>query len=318
MSEKTEVKSAKIPAQGDSFRLSSALESIEEQAARHGVLVAYDTHTPSGERLSHLEEAAFSAGNMGKVSLAALCVRDTIDPNQRVRLSSSDMRPGSGFLDELNMKRKKLRYDQIQNGVPVFRLFEDMLLRSSNTAYKVLTRVYADRHGSQAERADIINEEYKRAGWKNTRVEGVADAVEIGTTSAADVLDQFRFLNTAADGAEQGSLAEVAWNTLGHSMDSGMGVRSFDLAPGTDVVNISSVRGVETGAQRHESGLVILPRTEGGEDSALQYAFMINIEGRGHLASAKANYFYDRMSGEIARQAGARVPRYLGLRALLN
>lgn len=317
MSEKTEVKSARMPVRGDSFRLSSALESIEGQAARHGVLVVYDIHTPSGERLSHLEETAFSAGNLGKVSLAALCVRDRIDPNQRVRLSSSDMRPGSGFLDELNMKRKKLRYNQIQNGVPVFRLFEDMLLRSGNTAYKILTRVYADRHGSQAERADIINEEYKRAGWRNTRVEGVADAVEIGTTSAADVLDQFRFLNTAADGAKQGSLAEVAWNSLGHSMNNGKGVRSFDLVPGTDVVNTSAAHSGDSGIYGNESGFVILPSTK-EDDPVLQYAFMIQTKNRGHLASAKANYFYDRMSGEIARQAGARVPRYLGLRALVD
>ena len=245
-------------------------------------------------------------------------VRVRLDRRRRVKISTSEMRPGPGFLDELSMKRKKLRYDQMKNRVPVFRLFEDMLLRSGNTAYNVLTRVYADRHASDAARAAIINGEYEREGWKQTTVDGVADAVEIGTTSPADIIEQFRLLNSAADGVEEGSLAEVAWNSLGHSMDNGMGVRSFDLAPGTDVVNISGAHGVETGLQRHESGFVILPRTEGGEDSALQYAFMINIEGRGRLASAKANYFYDRMAGEIARQAGARVPRYLGLRALVD
>lgn len=313
----TEVNTSGSPHDGDGHRLQKRLSEIRLQASGLGVTVAYDVHTPEGNRYGRDRDARIFAASLAKVPLAILMARDErIEPDKVLKLHSSDARSGAGDYDDAAMRKASKQLGELED-ITVSDLATDMLVKSGETAYKVLARYYASAVDPQVDVdiATVLKRGFSEEGWNDTTAFSMPHAVEIGTTSPQDMIAQFDRLHELAVMAQEGSLAELAWNSLGNNIDTSNGVRSFRMAPNTELVNKTGAYNgdpEDDHVYRHDAGVIILPT-----DEELKYVFMIRTDRTGKLERAKAKIIQDRMAGEIARYAGAHVPRFLGLRALI-
>lgn len=296
------------------------LSDIHDRADRQGVRVAYDVKLPKHNVVTqkHRFEPVYAAG-LAKLSLAALMVAEEFDGEQPVSLFSSDMLDGNGYLDTAAMIRRKKTFEGTDGpGLPIYRLFEDMLLRPGNTAFRALARTYADSKGSQAHRADIITAEYRNQGWNDTTVVPQADMVSVGTVSPRDSISQLRSIGDAVeDMNDTTNLATTAWNSMGSEMTSD-GLRDFTPPRGVEFVTKSGRYNGDNEhphVYRHQTGMVFVD----GQPQPLGYSYMITA-GRGRMGRLRAKITQQHIAGELARYAGWDVPhrRLLGMRALVN
>ncbi len=288
------------------------LAKIQERATSYGVDFRYDVW--DGEHASHERDIPMFAASLGKLPLAlAVSTEPGIHRNDEVVIRSSDLRNGRGAYDLTEMRQHGI------NGIfttTVEEAVRDMLGRSGNTAYRVLARELADRHGMGESVGELLNERYFALGFPRTNVMPRVASAEIGLTTPEEVMKQFSAIEDAA--AEQGSqsLAATAWHALSIDNSRGNGLRRFVLPDGYDLLSKSAeYNGDENDPHvyRHEAGNLIL-----GDDRVIKYCFMTQSRSRHPVHRLTTEMALARATNEVAKYANFELPRLLGLRALVG
>jgi hypothetical protein len=299
-----------VPTQRGSFaELRERLPLIQQRAARVGVDLRYDVRAerPVGfER--HLP---MFAASLGKLPLALMLVTDPrIQRHDRVVIRNSDIREGGGAYDLTALRQQGITGEYT---ITVDKAVMDMLARSGNTAYRVLSRDIADLDHMGDRVGEALNKRYNALGFEQTTVVPREAGAELGETTPEEVIRQLNAIQEAVRQQGPDSLAATAWHAMA-SNERGSGMRLFNMPEGYDLVSkTGEYNGDDDDAHvyRHEAGHLILP-----DDSAIEYCFMTRSRSMNRAYRAVNERVLSSATNEVAKYAGLRRPRLLGLRAL--